>query len=49
MLYIEPMLRKELITNIKFKYANDIAILRINLITFYIIAALVTDVNNILN
>ena len=49
MLYIELMLQKELIANIRFKYVNDIIILRTGLITFYIIAALATDINDILN
>ena len=49
MLYIELILRKELIINIRFKYADDIAILHIGLITFYIITALITDIDDILN
>ena len=49
MLYIEPMLRKELIFNTKFKYADNIVILRINLIISYTAATLVTDVKNVFN
>ena len=43
------MLQKELTANTRFGYADDIVILRINLITFYIITALAINVNNILN
>ena len=49
MLYIKLMLRKKSLFNIKFKYVNDIIILRINLITFYTVIILITDVKNVLN
>ena len=49
MLYIKLMLRNKPIFNIKFKYINDIIILRINLITFYTVITLITDVKNVFN
>ena len=48
MLYIELILRKKPIFNIKFGYVNDIIILRINLITFYTVTILIINVKNIL-
>ena len=42
------MLRKKPIFNIKFKYVNDIIILRTGPITFYITATLTTDIKNVL-
>ena len=49
MLYIEPVLKKEPILNIKFGYINDIAILRINLIIYYTTVILITDIDNVFN
>ena len=49
MLYIEPVLRKKSIPNIKFKYADNITILQTGLNTFYTAATLITDVKNVLN
>ena len=43
------MLRNKPIFNIKFKYINDIIILRIDLITFYTGVTLITDIKNIFN
>ena len=47
MLYIELILRKELIANIRFKYTDNIIILRISLITFYTVITLITDIKNV--
>ena len=47
MLYIKLILRKKPIFNIKFKYVNNIVILRTGLITFYITAVLITDIKDI--
>ena len=41
------MLRKKLIFNTKFKYADNIVILYTGPITFYITAALITDIKNV--
>ena len=41
------MLGKKPIFNIKFKYVNDIIILRTGPITFYITVILITDIKNI--
>ena len=47
---MELILRKKKpIFNTKFGYANDIVILYINLITYYTITALITDLNNVFN